>query len=216
MKNILIFGDSNMWGYIAPTEERYPYGVRCPGRVQAILGGDYRVVEDALNGRTYACADCMFGDKNGTEQLMIALECHRPLDLLCVMLGTNDCKSRFAMTPTEIAYAAANMVIKVKNFNYVTHKCPEILLITPPEITGDIHKAPFGEMFGDRAIELSRRLPAAFDALLPPNGGSQFGAHLFHASAVCRPGTEDGLHLDARGHAALAEALAREIRGILG
>ena len=211
MKNILMFGDSNLWGYIAPTEERYPFDVRCPGRVQALLGGEYRVIEDALNGRTYACDDCMFGNKNGTEQLMVALECHRPLDLVCVMLGSNDLKTRFGMTPADVAYAAANMVIRIKSFNYVTHRAPEILIVTPPEITEDIFRAPFGEMFGERAIEYSRRLPAAFDAFLP-----QFGVHLLHASAVCRPGTEDGLHLEPEGHAALAEALAREIRKIIG
>ena len=64
-KNILCFGDSNTWGYIPGTGERYAPEVRWPGVMAAALGAGYHISEDGLNGRTtgfdFPWADCRGG-----------------------------------------------------------------------------------------------------------------------------------------------------------
>ena len=50
-RRILCFGDSNTWGNIAGTPDRYPADVRWPGVLQRDLGPDFLVIEDR-NGHT--------------------------------------------------------------------------------------------------------------------------------------------------------------------
>ncbi len=211
MKNILVFGDSNTWGYLPPQEDRYPYDVRYPGRLQMLLGEKYHVIEDGLNGRTVALDDSMFGNKNGTEQLKIALECHRPLDLLIVMLGSNDLKKRFSMTACDIAFEMVHLILTVKSFNYIVHRCPEILIVSPPYIGDAWDRSMFSDMFGKEAYDKSRELAGWYQKLLPG-----FGARVFDAAQVCEAGPIDGLHLDPAGHRKLADALFTEVKNIIG
>ncbi|MBQ3107959.1 MAG: SGNH/GDSL hydrolase family protein [Firmicutes bacterium] len=204
MKNILCFGDSNTWGYRAEDEGRYDWSTRYPGLLQQMLGADWRVIEEGLNGRTIACDDVMFGNKNGMQHMQIALETHRPLDLITIMLGTNDQKSRFALNATDIAYAMSDLVSQIKAFPFGLYSCPEILVICPPLITEDIHNATFGPIFGQRAVELSPQIAGEMKRLVP-------GVHFLDASTLCRPGSVDGLHLNEAGHKALAEGLYAKV-----
>ena len=97
MRRILCFGDSNTWGYDPATGERFDEQTRWTGVLQAALGGDYTVIEEGLNGRTTVWDDPIEGHKNGHEYLVPCLETHRPLDLVVLMLGTNDLKRRFSL-----------------------------------------------------------------------------------------------------------------------
>ncbi len=104
MKKILCYGDSNTWGHIPVTGGRYGDDVRWTGVLQAALGEGYRVIEEGLNGRTTVHDDPIEGVyKNGKHYLIPCLESHRPLDLVIMMLGTNDLKMRFSLPPSDIA-----------------------------------------------------------------------------------------------------------------
>ena len=55
MKNILCYGDSNTWGYVAGKfdmktmyMERYPRNIRWTGRLQKLLGDDFYVQQKIL------------------------------------------------------------------------------------------------------------------------------------------------------------------------
>lgn len=98
MKNILCYGDSNTWGYDAETKNRFPPDVRWTGILKRTLGEGYHVIEEGLNGRTTVWDDPIEGYKNGREYLIPCLESHRPLDLVIIMLGTNNLKKRFSLT----------------------------------------------------------------------------------------------------------------------
>lgn len=89
-KRILCFGDSNTWGYTPGTGDRYSADVRWPGVLQNILGDDYCVIEDGLNGRTSVFPDPFYCYRNGIEALGPALLANYPLDLVILALGTND------------------------------------------------------------------------------------------------------------------------------
>ena len=98
MKTVLCYGDSNTWGYIGGTGERFAPEVRWPGVLQAALGGAYRVIEEGLNGRTTVFDDSIEEGRNGETYLRPCLQTHAPIDLVILMLGTNDLKRRFSLS----------------------------------------------------------------------------------------------------------------------
>jgi lysophospholipase L1-like esterase len=90
MKSILCYGDSITWGYNPADGTRFPFSDRWPGILQAELGGSFRVIEEALPGRTTSIDSPYLPDRNGKKSLQLVLESHMPLDLFVLMLGTND------------------------------------------------------------------------------------------------------------------------------
>ncbi len=119
-QRILVFGDSNSWGFVPCTATelttRYDASTRWPTVMAARLGSGVELVEEALSGRTTDLDDfeidlpskhlkgAIF---NGAKLLPAILASHLPLDLVIIMLGTNDLKARFKRTPQSIAKAAA-------------------------------------------------------------------------------------------------------------
>ena len=103
MKSILCYGDSNTWGckpiVLPGVVERFDRDVRWTGILRQQLGDDYLVIEEGLNARTTVHDDPIDGaHKNGKPYLLPCLETHLPLDLVIIMLGTNDLKSRFSLS----------------------------------------------------------------------------------------------------------------------
>ena len=92
MKEILCYGDSNTWGFTPTTGARYPYAVRWPGALGALLGSGCRITENGVNGRTTVFNDPDFPCRNGKTGLGYALCAGKPFDLVILMLGTNDLK----------------------------------------------------------------------------------------------------------------------------
>jgi lysophospholipase L1-like esterase len=95
---VLCFGDSNTHGVPGddPAYVRLEPDVRWTGRLQRLLGGGHDVVEEGLSGRT---TDVDYVDRphfNGRTAFPAALMSHDPLDLVVVMLGSNDLKTCFA------------------------------------------------------------------------------------------------------------------------
>lgn len=97
MKQILCFGDSNTWGLIPKTNKRYEWGVRWTSLLNESLNdkkeGGYRVIEEGLCGRTTVFDDPLRDGRNGVKILPTILETHNPVDIVIIMLGTNDCKT---------------------------------------------------------------------------------------------------------------------------
>ena len=98
MINILCYGDSNTFGSIPKENKRYSINERWTGRLQNILGNDYRIIEEGLGGRTTVFDDPFEPGRNGIAYIEIALETHKPLDLIILALGTNDVKAHFSAT----------------------------------------------------------------------------------------------------------------------
>ena len=106
MPVVLCYGDSNTYGRDARTKGRLPKRERWPGVMQKGLG------EEGLNGRTTVWDDPVRGGskRNGGQYLLPCLESHSPLDLVMLMLGTNDCKARFAVTAHDIAQSIGYLI----------------------------------------------------------------------------------------------------------
>ncbi len=209
MKTVVVFGDSNsygtpgmpdpdFWGRFAPHE-------RWPGVMLAGLGQGWRLVEEALPGRTTVHDDPIEGAyKSGLRALPIVLESHRPIDLFVVNLGTNDLKARFAVTAADIANSVGVLVQIVKASEAGPDgKPPRILVISPAAI---VETGFLGEMFTG-GTEKSKRLGAAMAAM-----AKRLGVGFLDAAPLIEVDPTDGIHLEPAAHAVFGKAVAEAIR----
>ena len=208
MKTVLCYGDSNTWGYIGGTGERFAPDVRWPGVLQAALGVDFCVAEEGLSGRTTVWDDPIEGDKNGETYLRPCLATHKPVDLVILMLGTNDLKRRFSLSAYDIAASAEKLVRIIKASEAgPEHGAPQVLLVCPASVQG---LTDFAEMFGEDVEERSRRMPVHYAA-----AAQRCGCGFFDASRVISVCEADGIHLEAEAHATLGRHLADAVKGML-
>jgi lysophospholipase L1-like esterase len=210
MKRILCFGDSNTWGYVPLGElERFPDDVRWTGVLQTGLGDAYRVIEEAQNGRTTVFDDpyeaiC----KNGSRHLPVILESQKPLELVIIMLGTNDLKTHLGQSAQTIAAGAGVLVDRVLASEAgPEHSAPKVLLIAPAEVAAA--QCPFGHKF-DGAAAMSQGFATAYREV-----AEQVGVAFLNAADHVTVPTTDCIHFDAAGHAALGAAVADKVQEIL-
>lgn len=143
MFNILCFGDSNTFGS-NPSGGRWSRDQRWTGILQEILGEQYYVIEEGCGGRTTVQDDALELDKNGRKHLPVALRSHRPLDLVILMLGTNDMKQRFNLLPVDIAYGAAELGKLVEHYDYGPgYPIPKVLMVSPIHLGKGVENSIF-------------------------------------------------------------------------
>ncbi|MCR5410807.1 MAG: SGNH/GDSL hydrolase family protein [Lachnospiraceae bacterium] len=209
MTTVLCYGDSNTYGYVPETGMRYPRDVRYPGRLQMLLGDDHTVIEEGCNGRTTIHDDPIDGWKNGLDYLKPCLNSHKPVDIVIMMLGSNDLKDTFHMSAKDIAEGAGVLVKVIKEFTAEKQGfIPKIILVSPPEIGEGIKSSPFYGAFNEDAIERSRQFPEHYRAV-----AEELGCIFFNAAEYIRPSEYDSLHLTPEGHRILAEKLYGLIKG---
>ena len=209
MKTILCYGDSNTWGYDAATQGRFPPQTRWPAVLQRELGDGYTVIAEGLSGRTTVWPDPVEGEyKSGKNHLLACLESHYPLELVVIMLGTNDLKHRFGQSAWDIARSAATLVQIVMGTPFGPDGMPpEVLLIAPPPTI--VAGGPFAEMFAgadEKSADLGRCYRAVADEL---------GCAFMDASKVIVSTKLDGIHLDVSEQVKLGRAVAGEAKRLL-
>jgi len=211
MPTLLCYGDSNTHGTppiadMVKRDPRFAPDVRWPGVCAANLDPDWTLIEEGLGGRTAQFPDTIMGDHmDGRLGLKIALNSHVPIDMLTIMLGTNDVKMRFGASPKAIAGGIAALLdIALQMDIQAKHGGFDILLICPPPVeeTGVLA----GEFYGGAAK--SRALPALFRKLADGRG-----VHFMDAGAHIAVSPVDGVHYDATSHATLGKAVAKHIAG---
>ena len=206
MKTILCFGDSNTWGYSPSEMRRYGVSERWTMLLQSHLAGKYRIIEEGLNSRTTVFEDPFEAGKNGLDYLLPCLGSHHP-DLVVIMLGTNDLKSRYNVTASDISKGAARLVEVVKNFknNYMT-KPPAVLLISPAHV----YELDNGKEGWDGAQAKSEQL-GKYYALR----AEELGCHFLDAAALVKPCDKEGIHWHLEEHQKLASKLSELIPTLL-
>ncbi len=210
MKTVLCYGDSNTYGYIPETGMRYPKDVRYPGVLQVLLGDDYSVIEEGCNGRTTTHDDPVDGWKNGLDYLRPCLNSHKPVDIVILMLGSNDLKITFHLTAAQIAEGAGELVDVIQTFTLEKQGyVPKIILVSPPEIGPGIASSPFYGAFSEDAVDESRKFSAYYKSVADSRGCIFFDA----ASYIC-PSEFDSLHLTPEAHSILAHKLCEVVKGI--
>ncbi len=215
MKTILCFGDSNTWGYDpagmgALYPIRHPIDVRWTGVLAGELGAEYRVIEEGQNGRTTVHEDPVNICRKGKDYLPACLESHKPIDLVILMLGTNDLKSTFNMPPAEIAAGAGVLARIILNSDAgPANAPPKLLLVCPPRVGDLSHLPDLAARIPDgvaRSVHFPRHYSALADLLKCPYLNSQ---DIVETSPV------DGIHLEASEHLALGQAMAQKVRELV-
>ena len=208
MKNILFYGDSNTWGFDPSTGGRYPLENRWTTICTDILGGGYHCVAGGLNGRMTAFDDPVKGCRNGLEGLDYELQTHKPLDLLVIMLGTNDLKYTDAEGSATGMQALLRKALSANERFHLSYPVfPEetrILLISPVLITGTVN-----DNAACNEAEESKQLGCLYGKL-----ARECGIWFLDAANVTGPSVTDGVHLSPEGHGAIAMAVAEKIREI--
>ncbi len=200
MKNILCFGDSNTWGYEPGTGQRFAFDVRWTGVLQHSLDTGYRVIEGGLNGRTTIFEDETRDYRNGISLLPAFLESHSPLDLVIIMLGTNDLKTFFDMPVSEIAQGAKMLCETILKHHYTVGQCPQILLVSP-SLVEEMPPEDDKEFIG--AIAKSRQFATHYKSV-----ADALNVHFFDAAQVIKTSVIDGVHWDPCQHGAFGKAIA--------
>ena len=210
MKRIMCFGDSNTWGAIPNDSERYPQEVRWTGVLARELGEGYQIIEEGHNGRTTVFTDPIERRMAGIDYFYPCLESQVPLDLVIIMLGTNDLKTRFGVKALSIADGLRRYDNILKSV-HMAGEPPKVLLISPILLHPDYKKhVLFHDMFGEDAVERSRGFREAYQM-----AAEQFGWYFMSASDFAEASPKDGLHMEPEGHASLGRAVAGKVREIL-
>ena len=213
-RSILCFGDSLTWGWI-PVEEgsptlRYPFEQRWTGAMASKLGAGYHVIEEGLSARTTSLDDPNDARLNGSAYLPAAIASHLPLDLVIVLLGTNDTKSYFRRTSYEIANGMAKIVGQILSGGGgigTPYPSPKALVVAPPPLTPMPHPFFQGMFEGghEKSIALAREYAAMADFMKVDflNAGD------FITTDGC-----DGIHITAENNIALGRAIADKVTEI--
>ena len=211
MKNILCFGDSNTWGYDPSTQRRFSKDIRWTGVLQQLLGSKYNIIEEGLNGRTTNVnekQDHGLGYfrpfRSAMDLLSVLIETNSPLDLIIVMLGTNDLKTNFNQSSEMIAKNMRLVCESIINNDYFQSK--SIILVSPSHINEQspnlldsfIGSAQASQSFSNSYRKISDDLNLYF----------------VDASESVKTNKIDGLHWDAMQHSDFANSLFNKIKKV--
>lgn len=206
---VLCYGDSNTWGQKPDKTGRYEANVRWTGLLQDLLGTDYYVVEEGLGSRTTDLEYDRKPGRNGKTYLVPCVASHIPVDIVTIMLGTNDLKIEYSRSAEGIATAIKGLVDDVRTYGLDKNgKAPKIILISPILVDD---KAPrFTEFYtgyyDSRSMQESLKLAEAIEKIAEANDCT-----FLNAADVAHSG-EDGIHFSEDSNKPLAEIIATAIR----
>lgn len=201
--NILCFGDSNTWGYRPDRKGRFDENIRWTGLLQKRLSPDCHIIEEGLCGRTTIFQDELRESRRGLDMIGVTVEMHNPLDLVIIMLGTNDCKNRYGASASIIA-KGLDQVIRKACLNASQHF--DLLVISPIHLGHGVGEPDFDPEFNEKSESVSRNLANEYRKVALQNH-----AAFLNAADYALPSVTDREHLDENGHAALADAIYDKI-----
>lgn len=210
MKTVLCYGDSNTYGLKSDLVNRFPRNVRWPGVLQEMLGNDYYIIEEGLGGRTTVWDDPVENYKNGKTYLLPCLDSHKPLDLVIVLLGTNDLKCRFNVSPFDIGNSMDNLLQCIlKSDAGIDFEPPKVLVIAPVPIFS-VNNPDLDQMIPEQE-ERSKAIIPYYKKV-----AEKYSVYYMDPSAEVEVNMEDGIHYTEAGHKRMAELVYDEVKKILG
>jgi len=207
MQQILVYADSLSWGIIPDTRQRLSFEQRWPGVFENTLiesGCSVRVIENCLNGRRTVWSDPFKPGRDGSEGLAQVIEMHSPLDLVILLLGSND----FQCTHDNNAWLSAQGMDKLIQIIRQAPiepgmPIPEIMIVAPPvivEAKGKLLRKFAGAE--SRCVGLTHELKELAQAE---------NILFFDSAEVTEASRVDGIHLDADQHEVLGKAIAQAV-----
>ena len=210
-KHILCIGDSNTHGYCADPADCADGGIRFNEEerwtclLQKALGDGYLVTEEGLSGRTTVFPDPLHENMDVLSHVYALLKSHEFIDLLVIMLGTNDTKERLSANAACIGLGMERLVRKAMSVDCWGGKKPNILVVCPPAMGKEMPNGIFGDTMGELCVEKSEQLAKYYKEQC-----ELIGCSFADAGAMgCEFNSIDYMHLTRKGHATLAENLAK-------
>ena len=204
--SVLCYGDSNTYGYDPYTYGRYPYEKRWTTILAEMLGDRYEVISEGLNGRTTAFDRPGASWKNGVSSFTACLGTHKPVDILIIMLGTNDCTPELGLSPEQIAGGMEKLITLTEQESPgLQGYIPEIIVTVPAAVSGDLAGSPFAfELSGEEAAKSRDIAPLYAEAA---------ANHMckFIDASESADVSPDCVHLSPAGHEQLAKLIYEEI-----
>lgn len=208
---ILCFGDSLTWGDDpALPGHRLPH--RWPVALQSSLGPGYTVIEEGQCGRNIAMDDAPEGEKNGLKYILPCLESHSPLDLVIIMLGTNDLKRKFNYSLQDVAWEMERFLQKVLTHRlYSSPTQYDVLLVSPPPLNDGLLTSWLGDVFEyETGIKKSTALKKWYREI-----SERYEIGFLDAGEYAVSSKLDGVHMDDENQRQLGEAVADAVRRML-
>ncbi len=203
MRHVLCFGDSNTWGYVPGTGERFNEEIRWTALTQVLLNNEFTLYEAGLSGRTVNSDVPSRNFRNGAKLLDLYLESCRPLDLVIIMLGTNDLKVSLGHSIENIKTDLKALCLQVLDFDYAPYDKPEIILVAPVPFVDSVD---IDEEFSQN-IAKSKQLAPTYYQL-----AQELKVSFLDAGRVIKSSKIDGIHWDAKGHLDFATHLAATLK----
>lgn len=208
---VLIYGDSLVFGKKPALAKRFDADVRFTGVVQHILGQGYEIIEEGLRARNLFGENSFFPERNGLDQFGPIFGSHLPLDLVVLILGTNDCNSTSNKSPEEFTQALEMYLSKIDIWckQFSLDAIPRILVVASPYIQdAEVAKdTKIASIFGTGGEEKSKTLAPIYEEFC-----KKHGIDFFDANVVCSTSIGEGVHMDSENNRKLGEALAEKIK----
>lgn len=208
---ILCYGDSNTWGYISGSDhQRYGNSERWTKVLANLLGDKFEIIEEGLNSRTLISNDPRPGKegKNGYEYLIPCLDSHDPIDLVILMLGTNELKYTYNKTPEEIGNLLEEYFVKtiLNRKSQMKDSYPKLLIIAPPLVSEETgygrkeNKYLGASEKSNKLNDIYKNIAEKYNCYFLSNKGLDVGI--------------DGVHLTKESHKKLANLLHEMVKKI--
>lgn len=209
MIRVLCYGDSNTWGYISGTNHERYINDRWTKIVQNNLKDKIEVIEEGLSGRTLISDDEREGKegKNGYNYLLPCLDTHDPIDLVVLMLGTNELKESYNKTAEEVGNILEEYFVKtiLKRNLYLSNNLK--LLIIAPAVVKENNEYYKEDDKYKGAEEKSKKLNDIYKDIAKRNDC------YFIDNKDLETGI-DGIHLTKESHKLLANKITKKIKEI--
>lgn len=202
---ILFFGDSNTWGYDAKDASRQK------NRFTQLIKerfNEHEIIEEGLCGRTICLDDPYDDDRNGAKMISMVLKTHAPIDVVFIMLGTNDAKRQFSTNSISLEKGIRTLLYKALNPEIYRDgsKVPKFIVICPPKMNVDgLNNERTQTNFGQIGFEILNNSKPYLE-----KGCSGLGVDVIDTNVVA--GNIDGIHMDESGHRQVADALISVIQ----
>ncbi len=201
MINILCFGDSNTFGFIPGSGERYNKNERWSGILQGLLYNKYRITEAGCNNRTAFCINPAGDLFTGTKAIVPYLKNHKDWDLIILALGTNDLQFAYNVSYDEIYNGISSLVKLIQSSSNA-----KILLVCPSQIRKNVLNSFFSQMFDETSIEKSLQMPEIYNKI-----AKEKNICCLDLNSIAQTSDTDGLHYTKDAHRLIANAVAKII-----
>ena len=212
-RTVVCYGDSNTWGYTPGSGVRFDEKTRWTGRLQTLLGKEYRVAECGMNARTTSFDDPFRDYLNGRHGLVHCMVAAKPVDLLIISLGTNDLKYGKVYRSAKGLDALLDVAVHANTYmpgsSPVYRDEPRILVISPIALHEELdRKFPGHEMNGK--LDDSRKFAAVYREVC-----QKWQVYFLDAAQTASASEIDCVHMDAVSHAALTEEVYHAVQKIM-